>query len=225
MTNDSFYAGDHQIQVIHEVGVALQIGTQRSTTTSRQFDRTVAPGLWCKIWECYMHVCVFDAVESPVRLHGVLFYFSIQVDWNHLHFICVGQASNPGPWSLQVSNVVSASKHTENFENTSDCHVWSETNATPAAQSKILKASRKFKGSVVFSAPVAARRQNGTTAVGRQSSTGTLVMSTTRSSSLSRQWDSLTFSSGRIADSLLQVGSVQVRVIAVYGFHSARCCP
>ena len=155
-----------------------------------------------------MHVCVFDAVESPVRLHRVLFYFSIQVDWNHLHGICVGQASNPGPWSLQVSNVVSASKHTENFENTSDCHVWSETNATPAAQSKILKASRKFKGSVVLSAPVAARRQNGTTAVGRQNSTGTLVMSTTRSSSLSRQWDSLTFPSGR------------VRVIAVYGFHS-----
>ena len=218
--NDSSYAGDHQIQVIHEAGAAFQLGTERLTTTSVQFNRTDAPGLWCKIWECYMHACVFDVVEPPVRLHGVLCYSSIQVDWNYLHGTCVGQASNPGPWSLQVSNVVSASKHIENFENNSDCYVWSETNATAAAQSKILKASKKFKGSVVFSAPAAARRQNGTTAVGRQNSTGTLVMSSTRSSPLSGQWDSPTFSSGRISDSLLQVGPVQVRVIAVYGFHS-----
>ena len=64
---------------------------------------------------------------------------------------CVGQASNPGPWTIQVRNVVSAAKHIEDFSLQCDCHAWSETSATKATQGKAVKSMRRQSGHVVFS--------------------------------------------------------------------------
>ena len=140
-------------------------------------------------------------------------------DWNFLHGICVGQASNPGPWSLQLRNIVSASKHVEDFSVQADCHVWSETSATTAALNKVLKKSRKLGLSLVSSAP-APTRSKSAGLVGRPNATGALCMSQARATSLASHWEGPLFSSGRIADALLQLSGIQVRVISVYGYHS-----
>ena len=140
-------------------------------------------------------------------------------DWNFLHGICVGQASNPGPWMLQLRNIVSATKHIENFSMQADCHVWSETSATSAAQNKVLKKTRKLGVSLVCS-DVASSKSSKGSLVGRSTATGTMCISKARATSLAGQWEGPVFSSGRVSDALLQLDGVQVRVIAVYGYHS-----
>ena len=172
-----------------------------------------------------MHVCYGPCIlEASVCLWDPWFFVAGSVhvasDWNYLHGVCVGQAANPGPWALEVRNIVSASKHIEDFRFQADCHVWTETTATKNGQGKILKQMRKRATHVVFSAPAPSKQSGGPDVVGRPVATGTLCMSKARSTSLEGHWEGPVFTTGRVSDSLLQLPGHQVRVIAVYGFHS-----
>ena len=143
-----------------------------------------------------------------------------QQGFDYLKGTCVGQASNPGPWTLQLRNTVSAAKHIESFSFTCDCHVWSETSATKATQDKAIKAMRRQSGHAVFSDFSKCRHEDGLQKPGKAQASGTLVFSKARSQCLSSQWSAPVFQSARIADAVIQVGSIQVRVVAVYGYHS-----
>ena len=129
----------------------------------------------CKICGSIVHVCYSPCIlEASVCLWNPWFFmvFSVYVgsDWNYLHGVCVGQAANHGPWALEVRNIVSASKHIEDFRFQADCHVWTETAATKTGQGKILKQMRKHATHVVFSAPAPSKQSGGPDVVGWSSS-------------------------------------------------------
>ena len=113
----------------------------------------------CKIWCQTLHACYVPCIpEATVccrdpREPCILLFSNVTIDWNFLHGVCVGQADNPGPWSLQLRNIVSASKHIEDFKFEADCHVWTETCATKHGQDKITKQIRKAGANVVFLLP------------------------------------------------------------------------
>ena len=180
----------------------------------------------CKIWCQTLHACYVPCIpEATVccrdpREPCILLFSNVTIDWNFLHGVCVGQADNPGPWSLQLRNIVSASKHIEDFKFEADCHVWTETCATKHGQDKITKQIRKAGANVVFSFPAPSKSVNSPDLVGRPSATGSLCLSKARCTSLAGQWDGPVFSSGRVSDTLIQLPGIQVRIIAVYGFHS-----
>ena len=140
--------------------------------------------------------------------------------FDYLKGTCVGQASNPGPWTLQLRNIVSAAKHIENFAFSSDCHVWSETSATKATQDKAVKATRGLRGHVAFSDFSKCRHEDGLQKPGKAVAVGTMIFSKSRLQCLSAQWPAPLFRSARISDAVLQVGIIQVRVVAVYGYNS-----
>ena len=132
----------------------------------------------------------------------------------------VGQASKPGPWTLQLRNIVSAAKHIQKFEFSCGCHVWTKTSATKAMQDKAVKAMRSQRGHVVFSGFSKCRHEDCLQKPGKASAVGTMIFSKSRSQCLSWQWSAPLFRSARISDAVLQVGSIPVRVVAVYGYHS-----
>ena len=139
-------------------------------------------------------------------------------DFNFLHGCCVGQAANPGPWSLQVQNIVSADKHVDDCSFQQQCIVWSETTANEFTQQRVQRRARLCKASAVFSAPIPPRRATGKG--GRVQASGTMVFAKTPMQCLSKSWDAAFFSSARVADAVLHIGVQQIRVIAVYGYHS-----
>ena len=214
MFYDGYKAGDLRVAVPQCQGVASQFVQCKQIHT--------LPCV-CKIWEWRVHVGYSgDASIASVSIRTIALRFLLPIpcdDWNFLHGICVGQASNPGPWMLQLRNIVSATKHIENFSMQADCHVWSETSATTAAQNKVLKKTRKLGVSLVCSEVASSKTSKGSL-VGRSAATGTMCISRARSTSLAGQWEGPVYSSGRISDALLQLNGIQVRIIAVYGYHS-----
>ena len=140
-------------------------------------------------------------------------------DFNFLHGTCVGQASNPGPWSLQLQNIVSASKYIPDFHMDHQRVLWTETCANKFTQERVIRHARKSRASVVLSNP-APIRCCSTGKGGRAKATGSIIFAKTPMQNLSGTWDAAVFASGRIADAVVHVGSVQIRVIAVYGYHS-----
>ena len=140
-------------------------------------------------------------------------------DFNFLHGTCVGQASNPGPWSLQLQNVVSASKHIADFRMEHDCVLWTETCANKFTQERVRRHARKGSASAVCSNP-APIRCNSTGKGGRAEATGSIIFASTPIQNLGGSWDAAIFASGRIADAVIHVSSMQIRVIAIYGYHS-----
>ena len=155
---------------------------------------------------------VFSMLSS---LYGFIKYSS---DFNFLHGCCVGQAANPGPWSLQVQNIVSAAKHVDDSSFQQNCIVWSETTANEFTQQRVQRRARACKASAVFSAPIPSRRSPGKG--GRDQASGTTVFAKTPMQCLSQGWEAAIFSSARVADAVLHTGAQQIRVIAVYGYHS-----
>ena len=149
--------------------------------------------------------------------HSILFQSFF--DFNFLHGTCVGQALNPGPWSLQLQNIVSASKYISDFNMDHQCVLWTETCANKFTQERVARHAHKSRASVVFSNP-APIRSCGTGKGGRAEATGSIIFAKTPMQNLSGTWDAALFASGRIADAVIHVGSMQVRVIAVYGYHS-----
>ena len=141
----------------------------------------------------------------------------LRQDYNFLHGCRVGEASNPGPWTLQLRNVVSAAKAIQTFSFTADCHVWTETSATAITQERIAKQIRTARGHVVSSFP--APKANPT-AVGKPEAMGSLIIARQPARDLGLQWESAIYRTARIADTILQLGHCQIRVIAVYGYHS-----
>ena len=130
----------------------------------------------------------------------------------------MGQAANPGPWSLQVQNIVSAAKHLDDCSFQQNCIVWTETTANEFTQRRVQRRARACKVSTVYSAPVPSRRATGKG--GRDQASGTVVFARTPMQCLSQSWEAAIFSSARVADAVLHVGAQQIRVIAVYGHHS-----
>ena len=139
-------------------------------------------------------------------------------DFNFLHGCCVGQAANPGPWTLMTRNVVSAQKHVDDLEYEADCIVWSETTATKFTQERVLKKGRTIGYRSCFSNPVSQRTANNR--IGRSEASGAIILSQNPLQDLAGVWDHAVFSTGRVADALLQLPNIQIRVIAVYGYHA-----
>ena len=131
----------------------------------------------------------------------------------------MGEAQHPGPWSLQVRNIVSANKHADELDCSETCTAWSETSASSATLSRLHKKARALKGYLTTSAPWDNRRPEQSSG-GRSTAAGTLLFSRQHTKSLHQLWDRATWSSARITDSLIQLDGVQVRVVVVYGVHS-----
>ena len=79
-------------------------------------------------------------------------------EFSHLHACRVGEAQHPGPWSLQVRNIVSANKHADELDCSETCTAWSETSASSATLSRLHKKARALKGYLTTSAPWDNRR-------------------------------------------------------------------
>ena len=152
----------------------------------------------------------------PMQCSLIVKFFS---DFNFLHGVCVGQAANPGPWTMQLQNIVSASKHLDDFQCQHDCTVWTESCANKFTQERVRRHARKYRASAVFSAPAPLRR-NSTGKGGRAEAVGSLVFAKTPMQQLTSTWDAAIFASARVTDALLHLQGQQIRVIAVYGFHS-----
>ena len=140
-------------------------------------------------------------------------------EFSLLHACRVGEASNPGPWGLQLRNVVSANKHADELDSNHFCTAWTETSANSATLSKLHKKARFLKGYLNTSAPWNNRRPEQSSG-GRSTAAGTLLFSRQHAKSLHQLWDMATWQSARVSDSLIQLDGVQVRVIVVYGVHS-----
>ena len=131
----------------------------------------------------------------------------------------MGQAANPGPWTMQIQNIVSASKHLDEYQSQHDCTVWTETCANKFTQERVHRHARKCQAAVTFSAPAPLRRNN-TGKGGRAEAVGSLIFAKTPTQPFTDTWDAAVFSSARVTDALLHLQGQQIRVIAVYGFHS-----
>ena len=79
---------------------------------------------------------------------------------------------------------------------------------------------RRQSGHVVCSDFSKCRLEDGLQKPCESNASGTMVFSKHRLQSLSSQWSAALFCSARIADAVLQVGCIQIRVVAVYGYHS-----
>ena len=84
-----------------------------------------------------------------------------------------------------------------------------------------IKTKAKNAGfSVASSAPTGARLNKGILTAGRGEASGTLISSRSPLIELRGIWNDAVFQTGRIADALITLQGVQIRVIAVYGYHS-----
>ena len=132
----------------------------------------------------------------------------------------VGEASNPGPWHIEVRNVVSADKHVLDLSGDPSCVAWTETSAGPRTLEKLHRRARAVKSHLVHSAALDHGSGGPGGKGGRSASFGALVCSRSHAKSLHSIWDAAVWQSSRIADSLIQLDTGQVRVVAVYGYHS-----
>ena len=140
---------------------------------------------------------------------------STAIDYDFLHGVCVGQASNPGPWSLRIQNIVSAQKHLDSLVFKDDCIVWTETSATRTTQERALRISTRYHAG--FSHPASPKILEKT---GRNEATGTMIFSKAPLQDMSGNMDAAIFHTSRIADCILNLAGVQVRVVSIYAYHS-----
>ena len=131
----------------------------------------------------------------------------------------IGEASNPGPWSVELRNIVSAHKHLEDLHFHQHCIAWTETSATKQTQERAVRKVRQMNSHVIFSAP-ATSSQQGTRARGKPEAMGTMIFSRHHVQNLETLWDPAIFRTARVADATIQIGVLQIRVILVYGYHS-----
>ena len=137
--------------------------------------------------------------------------------------IRVGEAKNPGPdsWKLAVRNIVSATTHLSEVTSSSiDCQVWSETAANAVTLDRLRKTVRSRRAFLASSAPWEGSNRSAGLRGGKAQSSGVLISARSHAKSLHEVWDAAVWKSARIADMLLQIGNIQVRVIGLYGFHS-----
>ena len=170
---------------------------QRTTTRARLF------------WDMFL---------GPVFSEGFLQRHYYSGDFNFLHGIRVGEASNPGPWHIQIRNIVSANIAIDNASFPATCTVWTETTAPKTVQERCAKRARSLSRFTTLSA--AAPKTTAKNSTGKPEAMGTMIFTDIPSKDMSMQWDAATFRAARVADSLIQVGAVQVRTIVVYGYHS-----
>ena len=139
----------------------------------------------------------------------------------------VGEASNPGPqpWRICLRNIVSADAHMDELQDSSaQCIVWTETSATRPTQEAISRQCRAVGASCSFSMPMGERLLKGAPCFGRGASSGVLICTPTdKQLCLGKTWPELIFTTGRVADTIVRVQGRQVRIIAVYGYHSKIC--
>ena len=133
-----------------------------------------------------------------------------------------GEATNPGPaWSLSVRNVVSAHKHSSELNDSSCCKVWTETSATSSTQRQIRNLAKQSKAYCSFSAPTSFRVHNDLVQVGRGEASGVLCYTPgQKQSTLQGSWDPVVWASGRVCDCIIALGTLQILIMGVYGFHS-----
>ena len=163
-----------------------------------------------------------------VQRLNLVFLFSYADPLIWYQTVRIGEASNPGPagdWKLVVRNIVSADAHMDELRDTSaNCIVWSETSATKPTQLAIKRQCKTVGATCTFSVPLGGRLLKGAPCFGRGSSSGVLIYTpVAKQLSISKSWSDVFYNTGRIADSLLYVSGRQIRVIAVYGYHSRVC--
>ena len=138
--------------------------------------------------------------QSPqgYYVHGPVFYgcsvnFTMPltaIDYDFLHGVCVGQASNPGPWSLRIQNIVSAQKHLDSLVFKDDCIVWTETSATRTTQERALRKCISTRYHAGFSHPASPKILEKT---GRNEATGTMIFSKAPLQDMSGNMDAAIF--------------------------------
>ena len=80
--------------------------------------------------------------------------------------------------------------------------------------------ARTTRRSLVVSAPSGARQLKGVMTAGRGEASGVMISSKFPINDLKNLWTPALFQTGRVADCVIQVGTVQLRVVAIYGYHS-----
>ena len=159
----------------------------------------------------------YFGISRPVSLN-IHVHVRLQCDFNVLHGTCVGQASNPGPWTIRTHNVVSANKHLDSLSLSTDCTVWTETTATRATQERAARTVKPMHSYVNCSMPAPSHGPKAK--MGKPEAMGVMIFSSTPSKDLSGEWDPAIYNTARVADVLLRINGGSVRVIAVYGYHS-----
>ena len=203
--------------------ISLRLITTFANYASKQYHSRAKPSLLCACLALHVScesLLGYYSALGPVFSTPVPFHFPINsCDFDYLHGVCVGQAANPGPWNIQVRNVVSASKHIDEIHQPVDCMAWSETSATKVQAEHITRQARKAKRFVNFSAFAPARSKLQDKG-GKLEAVGTLLFSNAFAQNLGSSWEAPIFHTARVSDSLLHLPATQVRVITLYGFHS-----
>ena len=170
--------------------------------------------IWCKRQDSDVG---YSGTSWPVSVNLCLLFACLR-DFNFLHGTCVGQAQNPGPWTISTYNIVSANKHLDDFSLHTNCMVWTETSATKATQERAVRKAKSLHNFVQFSnpSPVSGRKAR----VGKPDAMGVMIFSDVPSRDLSGEWDEAIFRTARISDVFVNVANTRIRVIGIYGFHS-----
>ena len=142
---------------------------------------------------------------------------ALQCDYNFLHGCCVGQARNPGPWSLRIQNIVSAQKHLDSLMFEDDCTVWTETTATKFTQERAICRSISNRCHTALSHPASSKQL---AKIGRNEASGTMIFTKQPLRDMSGGIDAAIFNTSRIADAIVNLNGLQVRIIAIYAYHS-----
>ena len=136
----------------------------------------------------------------------------------------IGEASNPGPArrvTMHVRNIASAAAHIDELQHSQDDILfWTETSATAMTIASLKTKAKSSKFSLVASAPTGARHNKGYMTSGRGEASGALVSSKFPLLDLNGLWSDPVFQTGRIADSIVNIGGVQIRLLSIYGYHS-----
>ena len=244
-TNDGFYAGWSCTYAMF-LGPRLDeaFDTQSSFCTIEFKQIRCLPAVtFCMVENtdlcagpvCWLHrqlpgsICIAqrhirDSFANSFPDFHVLLNYPLQQDHSWTCAVRIGEAKNPGPlctWRLQLRNIVSAVAHIDEFKDASDeCLLWTETSATAMTLASFHTLAKNARRSLITSPPSGARHLKGVMTSGRGEASGVMISSKYRATDLKQLWSPAIYQTGRVADCLIQIGEIQVRVLALYGYHS-----
>ena len=106
-------------KVGHQIGLAVPLHATANRRGFGVFFREIASVRTVVHQKAFGVACVVRQVCAAMRMGTFASLMGVRV----------GEASNPGPWHIEVRNVVSADKHVLDLSGDPSCVAWTETSA------------------------------------------------------------------------------------------------
>ena len=129
-------------KVGHQIGLAVPLHATANRRGFGVFFREIASVRTVVHQKAFGVACVVRQVCAAMRMGTFASLMGVRF----------GEASNPGPWHIEVRNVVSADKHVLDLSGDPSCVAWTETSAGPRTLEKLHRRARAVKSHLVHSA-------------------------------------------------------------------------